>query len=176
MLTQRKKRIVLLVSVAVLVLIAVLIAVISSGSRVRILDPHFHIVAFKFIHAKRDKMYWGNQLEGKVRDQLRKLGLRVNIVPQNLISARANSYTLSVMYRGDFNTEDLTFRVQAELVFRTGAIIPLRWVSGGADPKTKTYLSNWVLDPTPTNIDRCTVHLSLPNDNHRLAEIDISKF
>lgn len=174
MLTQRKKRIVLLASFAVLLLIAVLI-VTGSGPRVRILDPHFQMVAFKFIHAKKDKIYWGNQLEGKMWDQLYKMGLRIKILPQDLISARTNSYTLSVMFRGDFIVENSVPRVQAELVFRTGAIIPLRWVSGGEDPKKITYLSTWVLDPAPTNIQRCTVRLSRSNDNHRLAEIDISQ-
>ena len=60
MLPQGKKRIALLVSVAALLSIAALIAVIRSGPRVRILDPRFHVVAFKAIHAKKDKMYWGN--------------------------------------------------------------------------------------------------------------------
>jgi hypothetical protein len=175
MLTQRKKRIVLLVAVAALCLIAVLITVMGSGPRIRILDPHFQILAFKFIHAKRDKMYWGNQLEGKVRDQLVNLGVPVKILPQDRITARTNSYTLSVMYRGDFKNQDVA-RVQAELALRTGTIIPLRWVSGDDDPKTKTYLSNWVLDPAPTNINRCTVRLSRTDDNHRLAEVDISNF
>lgn len=176
MLSQRKNRIVLLVSVVALLSIALWIAVVTSGPRVRILDPHFQIVAFKFIHARKDKMYWGNQLEGKMWDQLYKMGLRIKILPQDLISAGTNSYTLSVMYRGEFIVENSVPHVQAELVFRTGAIIPLRWVSGGADAKKTTYLSNWVLEPAPTNMNRCTVRLSRTDDNHRLAEVDISKF
>lgn len=143
-----------------------------SHPRVNVLDSRFRVQTAKISKGTNHTIYLGHQLEGRLRDWLRGVGIKVAPVRQDTTTTQTETCAFMIRYTGDLPHDDLC-EVRAALSDGTGKEIPLQWFTRASAPKTKNYFSVWVVDPPATNIKDCHLRLTLGTNGLGLADIAV---
>jgi len=174
MLTPTVKRKVIVGFAVVLVLAAIALTVVCSWP-IKVLDARFHVISVTASRGTNQTIYVGNQLTGRVRENLRKLGLGGNPPQKVSITLRDRAYvSISVVYAGDLTRQQLE-AVDADLVDSTGKVIRLNEGFHAPDPKGTNYLGTWIQRLESTNTLNYHLRLNLQNNGGQLAEIKLGK-
>jgi len=136
----------LLITSACVALLALgLWAILCSKPKVLVLDPRFQVLTVNWSSGTNHVLFEGNQLEGRVRDWLIGMGLRVKGVPVCHFRTDKNSLGLLVCYNGQFGRGELN-DVIAEWTSPGNQTIPLRSITQSEDRTKKDFVGVWVLD------------------------------
>jgi len=187
--TANPKRGILLLAVFVIFLILLACLTSSVGNRgpkARILDSRFRVFTAAVTKGPTYTVYAGNQLEGQVRDRLRRWGIPIKAMPKSMLGVATNSYAFFVYYDlSSFPSDIGRGALAADLLDENGGVMPLRWfaggvhsvnrISGAALSSPRICWSGWSLDSSPDITKNYILRLKLHSTNAALAEITIGK-
>jgi hypothetical protein len=167
----------LLIATGCVVLLAIfaitLWPVLHPTPKVVVLDPRFHVLTVNWSSGTNHVLYEGNPLEGRLRNWLFRMGLRVRLIPSNRFHTDGCSRGILVRYSGDFEHGELE-DITAELINARNQPMPLRSIVQEEDKTKKEFAQVWVLDPSMTNSGPA-LRIKLRTKSVDLAEIVGSK-
>jgi hypothetical protein len=178
--SDSKRKLAFAVAFVLIAFAGVLALLLCYGSgRTRILDSRFHIASVSVLRGTNRVAYISNQLVGRAKERLAKLGFPVKPIEHATFTALGTNLWVSVVYSGSFNPQELR-GIEAQLVSSSGKIFKLYQGIRQPDPNTNNYLGAWIVDWSSkdfrsTNTPNYTLHLSLPDGGPRLAEIPLGR-
>ena len=177
MLAARRKRVVLAVLLAALCFAAATL-VVPFLSPIRVFDKRFHVIGFGTARGTNQAVYLGNELGGRIRDGLIKVGLRLKppMKVMFIVGADDPSTFISVVYNGKLKQEELE-AVQAEVVNGDGKVFGLYPLRDPIQRVGSNYWGAWLFNfnarhRRATNSTGYTLRLRLP-DGAKLAEMKL---
>jgi hypothetical protein len=178
--SDSKRNLAVAVAFVLIAFAGVLALLLCYGSRrTRILDSRFQIASVSILRGTNRVAYFSNQLVGRAKQRLAKLGFPVKPIEHATFTALGSNLWVSVVYSGSFSPQELG-GIEAQLVSSSGKILKLYQGIRQPDRNTKDYLGAWIVDPSSkdfhsTNTPRFTLYLSLPDGGPRLAEIRLGR-
>ena len=142
--------------------------------RVQILDCRFHILTAKISYGTKHTVFLGSQVEGRLRDWLRRVGFNVTPLRADETTTLTNDYACIIRYTGELPHEELC-EVRAAFSDGAGTAIPLLWSTRASNPIRRDYLSVWVLESPLTNTAGCHLRLTQGKNGICLADIYLGK-
>ena len=158
------------------VIVAVVFALFCVRSwPIRILDSRFHVISVTASRGTNQPLYFENQVVGRVKDGLRKIGLGGRPTKMVRITLRDNtSIAFAVVYSGDFTPQELQ-TIAAELEDSNGKVTRLEQGILAPNPKGNNYMATWIQRLQSTNSLSYCLRLKLRNDGSDLMEIKLGK-
>lgn len=116
------------------------------NSTVLILDPRFQVLTVNWSSGTNHVLFQGNQREGRLRDWLIGMGLRIKGIPACHFRTDKSSRGLLIRYTGTFGRGELN-EITAELLTSPGnKTIPLRSIMHTEDTIKKEFVGVWVIE------------------------------
>jgi hypothetical protein len=112
----------------------------------------------------------GSSVEGKLRDDLRSLGLNIESMPAFRPGAGPNGRAFLVGYAFPAPPTSSVHLI-AELVAEGGAVYPLGSKAGGGGGPPERSWNLWALDSLPSGVTNYTLRLAGETNGKPLAEI-----
>ncbi len=141
----------------------------SVGVRARVFDSNFHILSARVLRSHRDRFYLGNQLDGRVRDFLRKTcHLNVSTLPDVACMVHTSDRCTLVLRYSLRPDQGTLSPLDLELLDPAGTVLP---AGGGFNFGRNPYCLSCDLDATRTNAD--TYRLRIKQAGVYLAELEL---
>jgi hypothetical protein len=112
----------------------------------------------------------GSRLEGKLRQEIRKLGVGIDTLPAFRPGKGPGGRAFLICYTFPVPPTS-SVHLDAELVARNGALFPLRNAAGGGGPPPERCWDLWTLDSLPSVVTNYALRLKLQTNGTPVAEI-----
>ena len=184
---SRRVGIAIILSIILVACGAVLIFAFSrksmSAPSVTVLDPRLRILLVQmrkgsdtYYLPKRGNVLGsegqgvGSSVEGKLRDEIRRLGINIESMPAFQPGTGPNGRAFLIGYAFPIPPTSSVHLV-AELVAEDGAVYPLgRKAGGGGGPPERSW-NLWTLDSLPSGVTNYALRLKLETNGIPLAEV-----